>query len=327
MTDLARFAPGVSNIDAMAQLLSDLAADDRNLLVVTSDSRGSGKLSPFAERYPGQLVEVGIAEQALVGIACGLAASGKRVFAVSPAAFLTARALEQIKNDAAYSNNPVTLIGISAGVSYGALGSTHHALHDLAALQAIPNLDIVVPADNAETRTALVHAYRHPHPCYIRLGKQVMPADLAPGSPLVDGRARWLTAAQEQYAAAILACGELAHPAVKASELLAARGLSACVLSLPYLRPFDEQAVLDAARRSRAVLVAEEHSINGGLGSRVAALLLRERLYRPFEIAAFPDQTLVTGSQAELFTYYQLDTAGLLGRALRLLEETREAGS
>src|SRR2546427_11766562 len=146
---------GRPNLDAFADTLLAMARADRNVLAVTSDSRGSGKLGPFGAALPDQIVEVGIAEQNLVGIAAGLASAGKLVYAVSPACFLTARALEQIKNDVAYSDNPVKLVGISAGVSYGALGSTHHSLHDLAALSAINNIDVVVPADNFETRSVI----------------------------------------------------------------------------------------------------------------------------------------------------------------------------
>ena len=164
-----------TNLDVFAQTLIELAAQDRNLIVLTSDSRGSGRLAPFAEKYPDQLVEIGIAEQNLVGVSAGLSASGKNVFVVSPASFLTARGLEQIKNDVAYSDHPVKVVGISAGVSYGALGSTHHAIHDLAVLQAINNIDIVVPADNFETRQAVLAAYRHPRPIYLRFGKKAMP--------------------------------------------------------------------------------------------------------------------------------------------------------
>jgi transketolase len=130
----------LANLDVFSNTLQELAATDRNLLVVTSDSRGSGKLVPFGQKYPKQLIEIGIAEQNLVGVAAGLASTGKKVFAVSPACFLTARSFEQIKTDVAYSNNPVKLVGISAGVSYGALGSTHHSLHDFAALRAVHNL-------------------------------------------------------------------------------------------------------------------------------------------------------------------------------------------
>src|SRR6516165_8184273 len=143
---------GRANLEVFSSTLQELAADDKNIIIVTSDSRGSGKLVPFAQKLPQQVVEIGIAEQNLVGVAAGLASAGKKAFAVSPACFLTARALEQIKNDVAYSNVPAKLIGISAGVSYGALGSTHHSLHDLAVLRAINNISIIVPADNFESR-------------------------------------------------------------------------------------------------------------------------------------------------------------------------------
>ena len=152
----------------------ELAETDRQIVVVTSDSRGSGKLGPFGKALPKQIVEVGIAEQNLVGITAGLAAAGKKSFGVSPACFLTARSLEQIKNDVCYSDVPATLVGISAGVSYGALGSTHHSLHDLAALRAIHNLTIFVPADNFETRHAIRAAAAATHPYFVRFGKAAM---------------------------------------------------------------------------------------------------------------------------------------------------------
>src|SRR3954452_16354206 len=159
------------NQEIFSEILQELAATDRDIIAVTSDSRGSGKLVPFGKKFPKQIVEVGIAEQNLVGVAAGLASAGKTVYAVSPACFLTARALEQIKNDVAYSDFPVKVVGISAGVSYGALGSTHHSLHDLAALRAINNIDIVVPADNFETREAIRAAASRSRPIYIRFGK------------------------------------------------------------------------------------------------------------------------------------------------------------
>ncbi len=159
---------GEANLEIFAKTVLSLARENRNVLVVTSDSRGSGKLVPFANELPQQIVEVGIAEQNLVGVSAGLAAAGKIPFAVSPACFLTARALEQIKNDVCYSDNPVKVIGISAGVSYGALGSTHHSIHDLAVLRAIHNIDIVVPADNFETTQAIQAAAAQTRPIYVR---------------------------------------------------------------------------------------------------------------------------------------------------------------
>ena len=164
-----------ANLEVFSETLQALAEKDRDIIVVTSDSRGSGKLVPFGTRFPEQIVEVGIAEQNLVGMAAGLASAGKKVFAVSPACFLTARALEQIKNDVAYSDNAVKLIGISAGVSYGPLGSTHHSLHDYAVLRAINNMIVVAPADNYETEQAILKAAETTHPIYLRFGKKAMP--------------------------------------------------------------------------------------------------------------------------------------------------------
>ncbi|HEX6564178.1 MAG TPA: hypothetical protein VF020_07835, partial [Chthoniobacterales bacterium] len=158
--------PALANLEVFAATLLELARKDSDLLVVTSDSRGSAKLAPFAKAAPGQIVEVGIAEQNLVGIAAGLAAAGKNVFAVSPACFLTARSLEQIKNDVCYSDRPVSVIGISAGVSYGALGTTHHSLHDFAVLRAVHNITIIAPADNFETREAIKAVAKLPTPAY-----------------------------------------------------------------------------------------------------------------------------------------------------------------
>ena len=180
---------GRPNLEVFAETVLSLAREDRNVVVVTSDSRGSAKLVPFASELENQLIEVGIAEQNLVGVATGLASAGKTFFAVSPACFLTARALEQIKNDVAYSNHPVKLIGISAGVSYGALGSTHHSLHDLAALLAINNVDIVLPADNLETRGAILAAYQHPRPIYVRMGKFATYDLHPPDTPFELGKA------------------------------------------------------------------------------------------------------------------------------------------
>ena len=161
-----------ANLEIFAETLLELAKKDKNIIVVTSDSRGSGKLTNFGKELPEQIIEVGIAEQNLVGICAGLSAVGKKVFGVSPSSFLTARSLEQIKNDIAYSDYPVTLVGISAGVSYGQLGSTHHSIHDIAVLRAINNIDIVVPADNFETKEVIKSAVNYKRPLFIRFGKK-----------------------------------------------------------------------------------------------------------------------------------------------------------
>jgi transketolase len=312
--------PGSPNQQVFSDTLLKLAESDRNVLVVTSDSRGSGRLVAFGKQLPAQVVEVGIAEQNLVGVAAGLAASGKRVFAVSPACFLTARGLEQIKNDVAYSDQPVKLVGISAGVSYGALGTTHHSLHDLAVLQAFNNIDIVIPADNFETRAAVEAAITHPRPLYLRLGKKAMRHLHAPDTPFTIGKALRVRSGDE---VALLATGETVEIAVQAADVLAARGVSADVLSIHSLRPFDEAAVLETARRVQAIVTVEEHSVHGGLGSRVATLLMQAGVTPALRIVGIPDEYTYTGSQQEIFEHYGITPTGLATTAELLLEGRR----
>ncbi len=307
---------GKANLEVWAATLTELARADRDVLAVCSDSRGSGKLAPFGKELPDQLVEVGIAEQNLVGIAAGLASCGKKVFAVSPACFLTARALEQIKNDVCYSDNPVTLVGISAGVSYGALGATHHSIHDLAALRAIHNVTVVAPADNHETRCAVRAAAEADHPVFLRFGKRPMPHLHADATPFEFGRAIVL---REGGDVSFVATGETVCHAAAAADALAEEDISAGVISMHTVKPLDEQAILAAAAGSRAIVTVEEHSVCGGLGEACAAVLMARGCDVAFEIVGFPDEYMVTGSQGDIFTHYGISAQGLADRAKRLL--------
>lgn len=308
---------GRPNLEAFAETLLGLARSDRDVLVVTGDSRGSAKLEPFGRALPEQIVEVGIAEQNLVGIAAGLAAAGKTVFAVSPACFLTARALEQIKNDVAYSNQPVVLVGISAGVSYGALGSTHHSLHDFAALRAIPNLVVLAPADNAETIAAVTAAAAARRPVYLRFGKAPL-YDLPEAEPFAIGRARLLRPGAD---AAFLATGEtVIHALLAAAELEERDGLRCRVVSLPTVKPLDAAAVGQAAQACRAVITVEEHLVCGGLGEACAGVLAQAGLAPRFRMVGLPDEETVTGSQADIFRHYGLTMEGLAQTARDLLQ-------
>ena len=306
---------GRANLEVFAETLEELACEDRDVLAVTSDSRGSGKLKPFGEALPEQLVEVGIAEQNLVGVSAGLASTGKRVFAVSPACFLATRSLEQIKNDVCYSDVPVTLVGISAGVSYGALGSTHHSLHDFAALRAIHNITVVAPADNRETRAAVRWAVRHSGPVYLRFGKASL-FDLA-DTPAPDDP-RVASVLREGADVAFVATGEAVVHCVLAAEKLSEEGIEARVVSSPCVKPLDD-AITQAARECRAVVVAEEHSENGGLGDAVAAQLLRHGIAPAFRTVAIPDEDTYTGSQADIFGRYGLTMEGLAKTASEAL--------
>jgi transketolase len=307
---------GRANLDVFAETVLELARQDRDVLVVTSDSRGSGKLTQYGEALPEQIVELGIAEQNVIGVSAGLASAGKKVFAASPACFITARGLEQIKNDVAYSDQPVRIIGISAGVSYGALGATHHSLHDYAALRAVHNITIVAPADNFETRETIKAIHTVSHPVYVRLGKAPMPHVHREGSSFTIGKAALI---QDGRDLAFIACGETVAVAVAAAQLLTAEGVTCRVLSMHTLKPLDEEAVHTAARDTRAIITVEEHSIFGGLGEACAAVLMQGGARLPFKIVGFPDEYMVTGSQKEIFNHYGITPDGLAATARRLL--------
>ena len=308
---------GKANLDIFSATLMELAENDRDILAVTSDSRGSGKLVPFGEKFPDQIVEVGIAEQNLVGVAAGLASAGKNVFAVSPACFLTTRSLEQIKNDVAYSNQPVTLVGISAGVSYGALGSTHHSIHDVAVLRAINNIQIVIPADNFEAKHAVLASAKSSKPIFLKFGKKAMPSLPRTEETFEIGKASVICKGND---VAFIACGETVAPAYEAARLLEGKGIGAEVISMHTINPLDKDAVLEVAKRCKAVITVEEHCVNGGLGEACASLLMQERVFVPFKIVGFPDEETVTGSQNEIFGYYEISGEGLMQTALKLLD-------
>jgi transketolase len=309
---------GRANLEEFSETLLALAKADRDIVVVTSDSRGSGKLVPFGQALPEQLVEVGIAEQNLVGIAAGLAAAGKQAFAVSPGCFLTSRALEQIKNDVCYSDVPAKIISISAGVSYGALGSTHHSLHDLAALRAINNVTIVVPADNFETREAIRAAARAEHPMFVRFGKAAMYDIHSPQTKFEVGRAITLRDGDD---VAFLATGETVVHCLLAAAQLAEAGLECRAISMHTVKPLDTEAVLRAGRECRAVVTVEEHSVPGGLGEACAAVLMQAGVAVPMRIVGIPDEDTVTGAQADIFRHYGITLEGLAETALVLLKQ------
>ncbi|MBP8256349.1 MAG: hypothetical protein KAX37_03420 [Opitutaceae bacterium] len=315
--------PGRANLDEFADTLQALATADRSIVAVTSDSRGSGKLAPFGKALPRQLIEVGIAEQNLVGITAGLSACGKKAFGVSPSCFLTARSLEQIKNDLCYSDVPGVLVGISAGVSYGALGSTHHSLHDFAALRAINNITIIAPADNFETREAVRFAAFASHPVFLRFGKAAMFHVSPSGARFEAGRAVTLRDGRD---VAFLANGETVVHALLAAAYLAEAGLSARVVSVHTVKPLDLSAVLAAGRECRALITVEEHMIHGGLGEAVAAALLTAGIKPAFRSIGIPDEDTVTGAQADIFRHYGISMEGLASTARELVNGSASVG-
>jgi len=312
-----RLQPERANQYVFAKTLEKLAETDSNLIITTSDSRGSGKLEPFAKKYPDQVVEVGIAEQNLVGISAGLASTGKKVFAISPACFLTARSLEQIKNDVAYSDHPVKLVGISAGVSYGDLGSTHHSIHDLAVLRAINNMTIIVPADNFETREATKFAYHSDKPVFLRFGKKPMYTLHKEETHFEVGKAITVKDGKD---IAFIANGETVYRSMEAALLLEEEGIQARVVSMHTIKPFDTEAVSKAAEECGAIVTVEEHMINGGLGEACSSHLLESGYNVPFKRIGIPDEYTITGPQNDILTHYGISGEGLMKTAKNLLK-------
>ena len=306
-----------ANLEIFSETLLELAKKNKNIIVVTSDSRGSGKLVPFGEQLPDQLIEVGIAEQNLVGISAGLSAGGKIVFGVSPSSFLTARSLEQIKNDIAYSDHPTKLIGISSGVSYGQLGSTHHSIHDLAVLRAINNISIVVPADNFETRESIKQAVNYTKPLFIRFGKKPMMKIHNENQKFEIGKSIIVSRGTD---VTFVAIGETVQRAVIASQILKNDNISSTVVSMHTLKPFDENGFLESLTKSKALITLEEHSINGGLGEKCASIIAQKNIQIPFKILGFPDEYMINGTQSDVLDYYNMKPEKLSIIAKKMLK-------
>ena len=263
-------APVYDNRAAFADELIQLARTDERIVAVCNDSVGSSNLTAFRDEFPDRLINVGIAEQDMVGVGAGLASSGLIPFVCAAAPFLTGRSLEQVKADVAYSQHPVILCGMSPGMAYGELGPTHHSVEDLSWLRALPGLDIVVPADRRQTRQAVRNAVADPRPTFIRVGRHKVPDVTVEGDELLRGR--FLTA-RSGSDVTFIATGTLVSRALVAAERLAAQGVDARVLNASYIAPLDIEAITAAARETRAIVTAEEANIAGGLGAAVATVV------------------------------------------------------
>ncbi|MDY4138674.1 MAG: transketolase C-terminal domain-containing protein [Eubacteriales bacterium] len=306
----------IPNRQAICEVLMEKAQTDRDIVVLCSDSRGSASLAPFANAFPEQFVEIGIAEQNLVSIAAGLAKCGKKSFAASPACFLSTRSYEQCKVDCAYSNTNVKLIGISGGVSYGALGMSHHSAQDIAAMSAIPNMRVYLPSDRHQTRRLVEALLQDNKPAYIRVGRNpVEDIYQEDNVPFVMDRA---TVLREGSDVAIIACGEMVRPAMLAGNLLAEQGVSATVMDMYCVKPLDREAVIRAARGAKLVVTVEEHAPFGGLGSMVAQVVGSECPTRVVNLA-LPDAPVITGTSQEVFDYYGLNAQGIADTVLHRL--------
>ena len=298
----------IPNRKAICDVLLKEAKTDKDIVVLCSDSRGSASLAPFADAYPDQFIEVGIAEQDLVSISAGLAHCGKKAFAASPACFLSTRSYEQCKIDAAYSNTNVKLIGISGGISYGALGMSHHSAQDIAAMSAIPNMRVYLPSDRFQTTKLIEALLKDEKPAYIRVGRNpVEDIYTEDHCPFEMDKATVLT---EGTDAAIIACGEMVRPALEAAKLLEKDGIHAAVLDMYCVKPLDKEAIVKAASKAKVVVTAEEHAPFGGLGSMVSQVVAAECPRKVLNIA-LPDAPVVSGTSQEVFDYYGMNAEGI----------------
>ena len=298
----------IPNRKAICDVLLKEAETDKDIVVLCSDSRGSASLAPFADAYPEQFVEMGIAEQDLVSVSAGLAHCGKKAFAASPACFLSARSYEQCKIDVAYSNTNVKLIGISGGISYGALGMSHHSAQDIAAMSAIPNMRVYLPSDRFQTAKLVEALLKDEKPAYIRVGRNpVEDIYTEDNCPFEMDKATVLT---EGTDAAIIACGEMVRPALEAAKLLEKDGIHATVLDMYCVKPLDKEAIVKAASNVKVVVTAEEHAPFGGLGSMVSQVVGAECPRKVLNIA-LPDAPVVSGTSQEVFDYYGMNAEGI----------------
>ena len=307
----------IPNRAVMCEVLKEAAAKDPDVVVLCSDSRGSASLTSFADTYPEQFVEVGIAEQNLVSIAAGLASCGKKPYAASPASFITTRSYEQCKVDCAYSDTNVKLVGISGGVSYGALGMSHHSAQDIAAMSAIPGMRVYLPSDRHQTRKLFEALLQDDKTAYIRLGRNPVEDVYEEGNvPFEMDKA---TVIAEGTDVLLVACGEMVKPAKDAAGLLKEACVSAGVLDMYCVKPLDSGSLLKAAAGKKLVVTVEEHAPFGGLGSMVAQVISANDPKKVINLA-LPDTPVITGTSPQVFKHYGLDAEGIAKTVRTALE-------
>lgn len=301
---------------AFTETLLKEALNDPDIFVVTTDARGSVTLDDFANTLPNQFVEVGIAEQNAVGVGAGLALAGKNVFVCGPASFYSARSLEQVKVDVAYSQTNVKIIGVSGGVSYGALGATHHSLHDVAVMRTFPGMHVYLPADrfqSAKLTSYLAHSYES---AYVRMGRNAVPDVYSANDEFTFGKGNILNEGQD---IAIVSTGETVYYALQAEAELRKRGIRAMVIDMHTLKPFDVELILKAASLTGHIVTVEEHSIYGGLGGAVAEIVSQKYPVK-MKIIGIPDENVINAKPLDIFNYYGLTASNICKQALDLLK-------
>jgi transketolase len=302
--------------DAYVATLAELAQTDHRIVGVVNDSVGSSKLDAFKKAFPDRLINVGIAEQDMVGVAAGLANGGRIPFVSAASCFLTGRALEQIKADVAYSNRNVKLCGMSPGMAYGELGPTHHSIEDIAWLRAIDNMIIVVPADPIETAAAMRWAAATEGPAFIRVSRMAVPEVYGADYEFVPGTAQIL---RDGGDVTIISNGTVLWRSLAAAEQLAEEGISARVISMPTVKPLDVDAVIAAAKETKGIVTAEEATTAGSLGGAVAETVVQ---HHPTRVRILGEPEFApTGSAGFLLNRYGMSPDGIAEAARTLVNE------
>lgn len=301
--------------DAFGKALEELAASDERVVVVVNDSVGSSKLNAFKKAFPERVVNVGIAEQDLIGVSAGLANGGKLPFVSGASCFLTGRATEQIKVDLAYSHANVKVCGMSSGIAYGELGASHHSIEDIAWMRAISDMTVIVPADPVETYQAMHAIHKFDGPVFLRVSRYPVPVVHPEGYQFEIGKAVQL---REGSDITIIANGTMVTVALQGAELLAQQGIQARVINMATVRPIDQEAILKAASETKGIITIEEATTYGSMGSAVAEVVVQNQPV-PMRLLGFPGVFMPTGSVSFLFDYFGLNPAGIEKAAFELL--------
>ncbi|MCR5102434.1 MAG: transketolase family protein [Butyrivibrio sp.] len=304
----------IPNRKAICDVLLENAKEDKDIIALCSDSRGSASMTPFFEQYPEQAVEVGIAEQNLVSIAAGMAHVGKKPYCFSPACFISTRSYEQAKVDVAYSNTNVKLIGISGGISYGELGMSHHSAQDIAAMSAIPNMRVYLPSDRFQTKKLIENLLQDEKPAYVRVGRNpvedIYSEDNVPFE--MDKATVSRFGLSNEKKAVIVSCGEMVRPSIDAAKILENKGYRVTVIDMYCLKPFDKNTLIKEAEDAEIIVTVEEHAPFGGLGSEVASVISANRPCKVVQMA-LPDDHVITGKSKDVFNYYGMNAEGIAG--------------
>ncbi len=302
--------------DIYGETLVKLGKVNSNIVVLDADLSGSTRTAKFGKAFPERFFNLGVAEQNMVGVAAGLASCGKISFISTFAIFATGRAWDQIRNTVCYSKLNVKIVATHAGITVGPDGSSHQALEDIALMRPIPNMTIIVPCDGPETEEAIKAVSRYAGPVYVRLGRCKVPTISSGKDGFELGKARLI---QEGKDVTIIACGLMVKEALKARENLEKEGLTAQIVNVHTIKPLDEEMVIRCARKTKRVVVCEEHMINGGLASAVSEVL-GETYPVPIARIGIKNKFGQSGTPEELMKEYHLTAEDISKAARELIE-------